>query len=277
MFKFTAAPFHMWAPDVYQGAPTIVTLFFSLVPKIVFLSLFIRFAVLILPVFEVYFGFIFFFCGILSLFIGSLSSIYQNKLKRLLVYSSITNVGYFLMAVSCIQLEAFVSSFFFLFVYIFVLSSIFIFMLSFRYFSNNLKIKNIFELMSVSHFNFLIGVCLVVNFFSLLGLPPLLGFIAKFYLFLCSLGSDFFLFLFFAIFGSIVSAVVYLKAIRLILFNKYNNIFFFRIMPFIFCFWLSLFLIFNFFGFFYISELMRFFFVFIFDLHYSSLFLMVFF
>ena len=113
MFKFTAAPFHMWAPDVYHGSPTIVTFFFSLTPKIIFLGLFIRLVFLVFSPFEVFFRFIFFLSGFFSLLIGSLASIYQIKLKRLLAYSSISNIGYILMALFCAQVEALTSAFLF--------------------------------------------------------------------------------------------------------------------------------------------------------------------
>ncbi len=228
MFKFTAAPFQMWAPDVYHGAPTLVTFFFSVVPKVIFLGLFIRFIVLVFSSFELYFKFVFFLCGFLSLLIGSLASILQIKIKRLLAYSSIANVGYLLMALSCAQIEALTSSFLFFIVYMFTVSGIFAVILAIRYWYNNLKLKSIFELMGVLNFNFSIAVVFVLNLFSLLGLPPLAGFFVKFYLFFSALGSEFFFFLYVSILASIFSAVIYLRLIRLILFNKYNNIFLFK-------------------------------------------------
>ena len=194
MFKFTAAPFHMWAPDVYHGSPTIITFFFSLTPKIIFLGLFTRLVLLVFSPFEIFFKFIFFLAGFFSLLIGSLASIYQIKLKRLLAYSSISNVGYILMALSCAQIEALTSSFLFFFVYIFTLSSIFAVILGLRYFHNEIKIKNIFELIGILNFNFSLALVLILSLFSLLGLPPLSGFLVKFYLFFSALGSEFFFF-----------------------------------------------------------------------------------
>jgi NADH-quinone oxidoreductase subunit N len=228
MFKFTAAPFHMWVPDVYHGAPTVVTFFFSVVPKVIFLGLFIRFVLLVFSSFELYFKFVFFLGGFLSLLIGSLASILQVKIKRLLAYSSIANVGYLLMALSCAQVEALTSSFIFFIVYLFTVSGIFAAILALRYWYNKMKLKNIFELMGVLNFNFGLAVIFILNLFSLLGLPPLAGFFVKFYLFFLALGSEFFFFLYMSILASIFSAVVYLRLIRLVLFNKYNNIFFFQ-------------------------------------------------
>lgn len=261
MFKFTAAPFHMWAPDVYHGSPTIITFFFSLTPKVVFIALFTRLVLLVFSSFEIYFKFIFFFCGFFSLMIGSLASILQIKLKRLLAYSSIANVGYVLMVLSCAQIEALTSSFLFFFVYIFTVAGIFSLILGIRYFHNDFKLKNIFELMGLLNFSFPLALILVLNFFSLLGLPPLAGFFVKFYLFFNALGSEFFFFLYLSILSSIFSAVIYLRLIRLVLFNKYNNIFFYRPISSEYSFLLSFLVLFNVFVFFYSSNLFEVFYV----------------
>lgn len=263
MFKFTAAPFHMWAPDVYQGSPTIVTFFFSLTPKVILLFLFTRLILLVFSPFEIFFKFIFFLSGFMSLLIGSLASVYQIKLKRLLAYSSITNIGYILMALSCAQIEALTSSILFFFVYIFTTASIFAAILGLQYYYNDLRVKNIFELMGTLHSNFFLAVVFIFNFFSLLGLPPLSGFISKFYLFLNALGSEFYFFLYLSILGSIFSAVIYLRVIRLILFNKYNNIFFFRPVSFNFAISLSFLMLINLFLLIYPSEVFQIFYTFI--------------
>lgn len=260
MFKFTAAPFHMWAPDVYHGSPTIVTFFFSLTPKIIFLGLFTRLILLVFSPFEVFFRFIFFLSGFFSLLIGSLASIYQIKLKRLLAYSSISNVGYILMALSCAQIEALTSSFLFFFVYIFTTAAIFAIILGIRYFHNNFKFKTIFELMGLLNFNFFLALLFVVNLFSLLGLPPLSGFIVKFYLFFSAIGSEFYFFLYLSILGSIFSAVIYLRMIRLVLFNKFNNVFFYKPIISSFSSLLSFLILINLFLFFYPSEIFKIFF-----------------
>jgi NADH-quinone oxidoreductase subunit N len=228
MFKFSAAPFHMWSPDVYHGSPTILTFFFSLTPKLAFLAVFIRLTLLLFSPFEAYFQFLFFLSGLFSLIIGSLASIYQIKIKRVLAYSSISNIGYILMGLCIGQVESLASSFLFFFFYIFAVSSIFLVLLGVRYFSNNFEIRSIFEFMGLLNFNFVISMISIFGLFSLLGLPPLAGFFAKFYLFMLAVGSEFFFFLYFSILSSIFSAVIYLRIVRLILFNKYNNIFFFR-------------------------------------------------
>lgn len=260
LFKISAAPYHMWTPDVYQGAPTIVTLFFSVVPKIAFLGLFVRLVILFFLPFEFFFKFIFFFCGFLSLLIGGITGLYQIKLKRLLAYSSVSNIGYILMALSCAHVEALSSALLFFSVYVFIVIGIFAVMLSLRYVGSSFKLKNIFELMSISNFSVSVSALFVLNLFSLLGLPPLAGFLTKFYLFFLSLGSEFFLFLFVSILGSILFTVVYLRLIRLTLFVKSVNIFFFNVLSLWFSRILSLTLVVNFFVFFYSNQLFSVFF-----------------
>jgi len=164
------------------------------------------------------------------------------------------------MALSCAQIEALTSSFLFFFVYIFTTAAIFAIILGIRYFHNNFKFKTIFELMGLLNFNFFLALLFVVNLFSLLGLPPLSGFIVKFYLFFSAIGSEFYFFLYLSILGSIFSAVIYLRMIRLVLFNKFNNVFFYKPIISSFSSLLSFLILINLFLFFYPSEIFKIFF-----------------
>ena len=101
-----------------------------------------------------------------------------------MAYSSISNVGYFLIALSTNHFEGFVTGIFFIIIYIFILTALFSILIASRYFINNLKIKNISDFFSLITFNLPISLCLLFSFFSLLGLPPFAGFFCKFYLFL---------------------------------------------------------------------------------------------
>jgi NADH-quinone oxidoreductase subunit N len=167
------------------------------------------------------------------------------------------------MALSCAQIEAFMSSFLFFFVYIFIVAGLFSLILSLRYYNNDLKLKNIFELMGVLNFNFLFALFFVLNLFSLLGLPPLAGFFTKFYLFFSAVGSEFFFFLYLSILASIFSTVIYLRLIRLVLFNKYNNVFFYRPLDSKFTVLVSILVSLNFFFFCYVDELFKLFYAFV--------------
>ncbi len=226
-FKLSIVPFHMWSPDVYQGAPSIVTFFFSLMPKISFIGILIRLLSSFLNLFQDNIDLLFFVPGVLSLLLGSFASVYQIKLKRLLAYSSITNIGFFVVLLFSINIEALVTSCLFFFIYIFVLTNIFIIFLGFRYYNNFLRIKNIFELFGIFKYNFFFSVILMTNLFSLLGLPPFAGFFTKFFVFINLFESESFILLFVCFFSSLISGYVYIKLIRLIFFNKYNNLLFF--------------------------------------------------
>jgi proton-translocating NADH-quinone oxidoreductase chain N len=99
LFKITAVPFHMWAPDVYEGSPTLVTAFFSIAPKISILANMVR--VFIYSFYDPTWQQLFFFCSIASMILGALAAMAQNKVKRLLAYSSIGHVGYLFIGFSC--------------------------------------------------------------------------------------------------------------------------------------------------------------------------------
>ena len=117
--------------------------------------------------------------------------------------------------------------FFFFITYIFVVTGFFSLLLGLRQFVNFFKVVNVFSLLGVLNVNLFLGLILVLNLFSLLGLPPLAGFLAKFYLFLNIVGSEFFFLFYISVISSIISAVVYLRLVRLVLFTKYNNIYFY--------------------------------------------------
>ena len=135
---------------------------------------------------------LFFFCSFFSLILGSLGGIFQVKIKRLLAYSSITNVGFFLSSIFSLSIEGFISCLFYFFVYFLSTTGIFAVIISLRYFSNFLKLKNIFEYSSILNLNFFVVLSLLLNFFSLIGIPPLAGFFGKFFIFFSVLNKDFF-------------------------------------------------------------------------------------
>lgn len=221
LFKISAVPFHVWVPDVYEGSPTITTFFFSIVPKIVFLGFLIR---LIIQIFEFSISNIIFViimgASIASLFLGSIVSIIQKKIKRLFAYSSIANVGFLLIGPSTVNLDGLNASLIYLFIYSLILVILFYLFISIRYIHNNLKMKNINELFGFLTNNFLISLFLLINLFSLVGIPPLAGFFGKFYLFVASFVSSLEILFISSLYGSIISAVVYLRLVRIIFFHK---------------------------------------------------------
>lgn len=116
-FKIAAAPFHMWAPDVYEGSPTSSTIFFTVVPKIALFTAFLRLYQSVFITFDELFLFLLLFSAVSSVIFGSFVALRQKKLKRLLAYSSISHVGYLLLAFASNTLEGTQSLFFYLIIY----------------------------------------------------------------------------------------------------------------------------------------------------------------
>jgi len=215
----------MWAPDVYEGSPTIVTAFLSIIPKIAFLIIFLKFYLIFF--FKLYFYWYNFIIiiALFSLILGSFTAFYQIKLKRLLVFSAIVNNSYFLLSLSTgtfFGLQAFLI---YLFFYIILIFSLFNILLSLRKKNNFLLIKKIYEL----KFLFLINPLLALTFsfflFSIAGIPPLIGFFGKFYVFYSVLDLSLFFISFIFIIFSIFSTFYYIRLINIMFFSLFNNFF----------------------------------------------------
>jgi proton-translocating NADH-quinone oxidoreductase chain N len=176
LFKLSAAPFHLWAPDVYEGAPTSVTAFFAIVPKIAILGLVVRlfsyvFYGLLLPWQE-----ILILCSIFSMIIGTLGALWQNKIKRLLAYSGIGHIGYMLIGISTGSIEGIYATFFYVVVYIIMTVATFTILLSIRKQGNLSKLKYINDLSGLFISNPQLAFSFSIIMFSMCGIPPLAGF-----------------------------------------------------------------------------------------------------
>jgi NADH-quinone oxidoreductase subunit N len=186
-FKFGSVPFHMWMPDVYEGAPLIMTAYLSTIPK---LSLvFIFFKVYYLVFFDLFFIFqpLFVLSSILSIIVGSVAAIYQVKVKRLLTYSMITNAAYLVLALSFGDVSGIFVTLFYLVSYVFIMIGLFFVVISFRDRVNGLLIKKISSFINIFEVNPFLAFSLFILLFSIAGIPPFLGFYSKFFLFLFSL------------------------------------------------------------------------------------------
>lgn len=216
-FKIGAAPFHMWLPDVYEGAPTSISLFFAVVPKLVLFSAFLRIFQGTLSIFSDIFLYVFTFCCIFSVLIGSFVALRQKKIKRLLAYSSISHVGYLLLSLSSNSIEGTQFLFFYIFIYMITSFGLWSLVLSLN---NTGKSKTILDLGVLSTKNQLLGFSAMISLFSLAGIPPLSGFFAKIEIFINALNSSIFLACFFAILSSVVSAFYYIRLVKIIYFEK---------------------------------------------------------
>ncbi len=176
-FKISAVPFHMWAPDVYEGSPTSVTLFFTMVPKIAALTVFIRF--LYVPFLNLIdqWQMIIIFLSIASMLFGAIAAIGQTNIKRLIAYSSIGHIGYTLAGLAVGTNEGIQSSIIYISIYIIMNLALFSCLLMLR--RNNQYYEEIEDLSGLSKNHPLLSLSLLVILFSLAGIPPLAGFFAK--------------------------------------------------------------------------------------------------
>ena len=217
-FKISAVPFHMWAPDVYEGSPTSVTLFFAIVPKIAALTVFIKF--LYVPFINLIdqWQIIIIFLALASMIFGAISAIGQKNLKRLIAYSSIGHMGYALAGVSVGTNAGIQSSIIYMCIYIIMNLGIFcaLFMLK----RNNKFYENLDDLSGLSKNHPILSLSLLILLFSLAGIPPLAGFFAKFYIFMAVIEKSMYLVALVGLISTVVSAYYYLKVIKIIYFDK---------------------------------------------------------
>jgi NADH-quinone oxidoreductase subunit N len=224
-FKISAVPFHMWAPDVYEGSPTSVTLFFAIVPKIAALTVFIRF--LYLPFFNVIneWQIIIIFLSIASMVFGAIAAIGQKNLKRLIAYSSIGHMGYALAGLSVGTNEGIQSSVSYITIYLIMNLGLFscLFMMK----RNNRYYENIDDLSGLSKNHPLISFSLLIILFSLAGIPPMAGFFAKFYVFTSVIKQEMYFLAIIGLLATVISAFYYLSIIKIIYFDpekeKYDS------------------------------------------------------
>lgn len=220
LFKLTAAPFHFWAPDVYEGAPTSVTAFFSITPKIAILGLFIRIFL---------FGFadllfiwqpLVLFCSICSLIVGAFGAMAQKKIKRLLVYSSIGHIGFILLGVACATPEGLQAVLLYTFIYVIMRIHTFSVILSLRTEKDGQRIVYIQDLGALSSTHPWLAASFSLTLFSMAGIPPLAGFCSKFAILLAALDASYLSFTVFGILMSTVSCFYYIRLIKIMYFEK---------------------------------------------------------
>ena len=217
-FKISAVPFHMWAPDVYQGSPTSVTIFFAVLPKIAALTVFIRF--LYIPFVNLIdqWQMIIVFLSIASMLFGAIAAIGQKNLKRLIAYSSIGHMGYALAGLSTGTNEGIQSAITYISIYLVMnlafFSCLFMIRKSENYF------ENIEDLSGLSKNHPVLSISLLIVLFSLAGIPPLAGFFAKFYIFMAVIEKSMYFLAVVGLLSTVIAAYYYLRIIKIIYFDK---------------------------------------------------------
>ena len=217
-FKISAVPFHMWAPDVYEGSPTSVTLFFTMVPKIAALTVFVRF--LYVPFLNLIdqWQMIIVFLSIASMLFGAIAAIGQTNIKRLVAYSSIGHIGYTLAGLATGSNEGIQSSIIYISIYVIMNLSLFSCLLMLK--RNNQYYEEIDDLSGLSKNHPLLSLSLLVILFSLAGIPPLAGFFAKFYVFKAVIEQSMYFLAIVGLLSTVVAAFYYLRIIKIIYFDK---------------------------------------------------------
>ena len=216
-FKVSAVPFHMWTPDVYEGAPTSITSYFAVVPKVAGLALLIKF--MFIPFSEILLEWqtIIIFISIASMILGAVAAMVQQNFKRLLAYSSIGHIGYALAGVATGAVSGYQSAI--VYISIYVIMNIGAFSCLYLLKKDGQYKENISDLSGISKKNPLLAISLLIILFSLAGVPPLGGFFAKFYVFVSVLEKEMYALAIIGLLTTVMSAFYYLKIIKTIYFD----------------------------------------------------------
>ncbi|MCR4281790.1 MAG: NADH-quinone oxidoreductase subunit NuoN [Bauldia sp.] len=217
-FKVSAVPFHMWTPDVYEGAPTPVTAFFAAAPKVAAMALFVRAMVgpfaAITPDWQQIVTFI----AIASMVLGAFAAIGQRNIKRLMAYSSIGHMGYALVGLAAGNQAGVQGVIIYLLIYMAMTLGTFACILSMR--RGDEMVEDIEDLAGLSRSNPVLAFMLAMLLFSLAGIPPLAGFFAKFYVFLAAIQAGLYVLAVIGVLASVVGAYYYLRIVKIMYFDE---------------------------------------------------------
>ena len=222
-FKVSAVPFHMWTPDVYEGAPTPVTAFFAAAPKIAAVAIFIR--ILLDP-----FGGLFsqwqqliIFVSIASMLVGTFAAIYQTNIKRLMAYSSIANIGYAFVGLSTGTIDGVQGAIVYMTIYLITIVGTFGCILSMR--SRGTVMEEVSDFSGLAHSRPFMALALTVLMFSFVGIPPLAGFFGKLYVFIAAIKSKLYFLAVIGLLSSVIGAFYYLRIIKFMYFDEAKHTF----------------------------------------------------
>ena len=216
-FKISAVPFHMWTPDVYEGAPTPVTAFFAAAPKLAAMALIVRTLFAGFPAVTHEWQQIVTFLAIASIALGAFAAIGQRNIKRLMAYSSIGHMGYALVGLAAGTVGGVQGVIVYLAIYLAMTLGTFACILAMR--RKGRMVEDIDQLAGLSRTSPLMAFMLAMLLFSLAGIPPLAGFFAKFYVFLAAIHAGLYALAVMGVLLSVVGAYYYIRIIKLIYFD----------------------------------------------------------
>ncbi|MGB0630222.1 MAG: NADH-quinone oxidoreductase subunit NuoN [Alphaproteobacteria bacterium] len=217
-FKVSAVPFHMWTPDVYEGAPTPVTAFFAVAPKIAAIALLVR--TMIGPFGELFDQWqqIIVFISIASMLLGALAAIWQKNIKRLLAYSSIGHVGYALVGLAAGSEEGIRGIGVYMAIYLAMNVGTFCCVLSMR--RQGVLAEGIDDLAGLARNHPMMAAAMAIFMFSMAGIPPLAGFFGKLYVFMAAVNEGLYILAIIGVLTSVVGAFYYLRIIKIMYFDE---------------------------------------------------------
>jgi NADH-quinone oxidoreductase subunit N len=217
-FKVSAVPFHMWTPDVYEGAPTPVTAFFASAPKIAAIAMFVRAPITAFPEITPQWQQIVVFVAIASMVLGSFAAIGQKNIKRLMAYSSIGHMGFALVGLAAGTAEGVQGVVIYIAIYLAMTLGTFACILTMR--RNGQLVEEISDLSGLARTHPTIAFFFAVLLFSLAGIPPLAGFFAKYFVFLAAIKAGLYVLAVVGVLASVVGAYYYLLIVKVMYFDE---------------------------------------------------------
>jgi len=217
-FKISAVPFHMWTPDVYEGAPTPVTAFFAAAPKVAGIAIFVRATMVAFPGIAHEWQQIVVFVSIASMVLGAFAAIGQRNIKRLMAYSSIGHMGFALVGLAAGTAEGVQGVLVYMSIYVAMTLGVFAAILAMR--RDGKFVETIGDLAGLARTHPTMAFFLAMLLFSLAGIPPLAGFFAKFYVFLAAIKAGLYTLAVIGVLSSVVGAYYYLNIVKMIYFDE---------------------------------------------------------
>jgi len=217
-FKVSAVPFHMWTPDVYEGAPTPVTAFFASAPKVAAMAVFTRITLTAFPGILTQWQQIVVFVSIASMALGSFAAIGQRNIKRLMAYSSIGHMGFALVGLAAGTAEGAQGVLIYVAIYVTMTLGAFAIILAIK--RNGQNFENISDFAGLSRTNPLLAFFFAMLLFSLAGVPPLAGFFGKWYVFVAAIRAGLFTLSVIGVLTSVVGAYYYLSIVKTMYFDE---------------------------------------------------------
>jgi NADH-quinone oxidoreductase subunit N len=217
-FKVSAVPFHMWTPDVYEGAPTPVTAFFAAAPKLAAMAIFVRAPITAFAPITPQWQQIVVFVAIASMVLGSFAAIGQKNIKRLMAYSSIGHMGFALVGLAAGTVEGVQGVIVYMAIYLAMTLGTFACILSMR--RDGVMVEQISDLSGLARTSPGMAFLLAMLMFSLAGIPPLAGFFAKYYVFIAAINANLYALAVIGVLASVVGCYYYLMIVKVIYFDE---------------------------------------------------------